>query len=298
MLLKVENISKSYGDITALKDVSVNINKGELLGIIGRNGAGKSTLIKCIVDILEPDEGNILWNNSLNPQKAISIGYLPEERGLYLNATVYEQLEYYALLNGMSKDDFQKNVNVLLTEFQIEEYSKRPIKTLSKGNKQKVQLMTALIHNPEFIFLDEPFSGLDPVNIRFFKDYIKKISRLGKTLIISSHRISDVEELCDRVIMINKGTVIVDEHVDKIINANCDKYRYFIRCNDNRIQNALELNNIAYSSANDGYEIILEREDEIYNLQKIFVDTGIKVDEMVRQKQTLEDIFIKGLDYE
>lgn len=208
MGLKIENLTKTYGDFKALNHVSLEAENGKILGILGRNGAGKTTTIKSIMGIIEPEEGSITFDGIDIRKAKVSIGYLPEERGLYVNAVVKDQLLYFAMLNGMDKKAAFTEIKKLLEEFKIPGYLNKKVKTLSKGNKQKIQLISAILHKPQIVILDEPFSGLDPVNIELFKSTVLDLKKSGATILFSSHRMEDVEEMCDRIVMLNKGNVV------------------------------------------------------------------------------------------
>ena len=214
MGLKIENLNKSYGDFKALKNISFEVDNGQILGILGRNGAGKTTTIKSIMGIIEPESGSITFNGVDIRKSKTSIGYLPEERGLYINANVKDQLLYFAMLNGMTKEKANAEIKRRLKEFGISQYIGSKVKTLSKGNKQKIQLISAILHKPDIVILDEPFSGLDPVNIELFKTTVKNLKKEGATILFSSHRMEDVEEMCDRIVMVKKGEIIENNTVE------------------------------------------------------------------------------------
>ena len=218
MGLKIENLTKTYGDFKALNHVSLEAENGKILGILGRNGAGKTTTIKSIMGIIEPEEGSITFDGIDIRKAKVSIGYLPEERGLYVNAVVKDQLLYFAMLNGMDKKAAFTEIKKLLEEFKIPGYLNKKVKTLSKGNKQKIQLISAILHKPQMVILDEPFSGLDPVNIELFKSTVLDLKKSGATILFSSHRMEDVEEMCDRIVMLNKGNVVENNTVQALIN--------------------------------------------------------------------------------
>ena len=218
MGLKIENLTKTYGDFKALNHVSLEAENGKILGILGRNGAGKTTTTKSIMGIIEPEEGSITFDGIDIRKAKVSIGYLPEERGLYVNAVVKDQLLYFAMLNGMDKKAAFTEIKKLLEEFKIPGYLNKKVKTLSKGNKQKIQLISAILHKPQMVILDEPFSGLDPVNIELFKSTVLDLKKSGATILFSSHRMEDVEEMCDRIVMLNKGNVVENNTVQALIN--------------------------------------------------------------------------------
>lgn len=168
--------------------------------------------------IIEPEEGSITFDGIDIRKAKVSIGYLPEERGLYVNAVVKDQLLYFAMLNGMDKKAAFTEIKKLLEEFKIPGYLNKKVKTLSKGNKQKIQLISAILHKPQMVILDEPFSGLDPVNIELFKSTVLDLKKSGATILFSSHRMEDVEEMCDRIVMLNKGNVVENNTVQALIN--------------------------------------------------------------------------------
>ncbi|MGG5460885.1 ABC transporter ATP-binding protein [Clostridium sp. B9] len=216
MRVEAQGISKTFGDVKALQNLSFTIEKGNALGLLGRNGAGKTTAIRLLLGILPSDTGKVLVDNKKLSFDDNAFGYLPEERGLYLKYTVKNQLLYFAALYGMKKKDALNKIEYWLEKFEISEYLNKKVETLSKGNKQKIQLIVAVMHNPEVIILDEPFSGLDPVNVELFKTVIRELLSEGKTLIFSSHRMADVEEFCDDIIMLKKGETILQGNLNKI----------------------------------------------------------------------------------
>ena len=238
MKLEISHVSKNYGNIRALSDVSFSVDDAQIVGIVGRNGAGKSTLLKLIMNILPCDTGNIKFFNDESsgrlretPKRLtdkMTVGFLPEERGLYLNCTVKEQLLLFAELNGLSKRQAITSIEKYLERLGIPQYLNVKIRKLSKGNKQKIQLISALIHEPALIILDEPFSGLDPVNILLFREVVRNCKQTGRIMMFSSHRLEDVEQLCDYVIFIDKGTVYLQGCVNDI-KKQFDKSEYRIQ---------------------------------------------------------------------
>jgi ABC-2 type transport system ATP-binding protein len=217
MSLVVENISKSFSNVQAVQNLSMQVQSGEIYGFLGPNGAGKTTTMRMILDILRPDTGRITWNNtpvSDIPRKAW--GYLPEERGLYPKMTVEDQLIFLARLYGMPKDTVKRELTEWLERFQITINRKKKVEELSKGNQQKVQFLATILHDPEIMIMDEPFSGLDPVNVNLLKDAFLEMHRRGKTIIFSTHQMEQVEELCENIALINKGQVVVEGSVRQI----------------------------------------------------------------------------------
>jgi ABC-2 type transport system ATP-binding protein len=217
MSLVVENISKSFSNVQAVQNLSMQVQSGEIYGFLGPNGAGKTTTMRMILDILRPDTGRITWKNtpvSDIPRKAW--GYLPEERGLYPKMTVEDQLIFLARLYGMPKETVKRELTEWLERFQITANRKKKVEELSKGNQQKVQFLATILHDPEIMIMDEPFSGLDPVNVNLLKDAFLEMHRRGKTIIFSTHQMEQVEELCENIALINKGQVVVEGSVRQI----------------------------------------------------------------------------------
>ena len=210
MGLVVEQINKSFGQLQVIKDLSMEVREGSIFGFLGANGAGKTTTMRMILDIIRPDSGSITWNgNDVREVPRHDWGYLPEERGLYPKVSVEDQLIFLARLQGLSKPAAQHNLDEWLERFQITEYRKRKVEELSKGNQQKIQFLAAIIHDPLILIMDEPFSGLDPVNANVLKEAFLEMHRRGKTIIFSTHQLEQVEELCEDVLIINKGQTVI-----------------------------------------------------------------------------------------
>ena len=212
--VEVSHLSKSYNGQSVVNDISFNILKGEVFGLIGPNGAGKTTIIRMLLDIIRPDSGDIrILNDTLSGELKNRIGYLPEERGLYKKLTVMETLLYLGALKNMNS---KERVSIFLDKMGMLPHKDKKISELSKGMQQKIQLIAALIHDPEVIILDEPYSGLDPVNMKLVKDLIIELGNEGKTILISTHMMDQVERMCDRIFMIHKGKGVLYGSVDEI----------------------------------------------------------------------------------
>ena len=209
MLLELKNINKSFGEKEVLKGVSFACESGKAFGLLGRNGAGKTTAIRILMGVFPANGGEILLDGNPIDYNKIGLGYLPEERGLYPKKTVIDQLAYFAELKGMKHNDAVKSVDFWLERLDVCEYRNKKLNTLSKGNQQKIQLITALAHNPEIIILDEPFSGLDPVNAMLLKEVVKEQIAQDKIVLFSSHQMSYIEEFCDTVAILNAGKVVL-----------------------------------------------------------------------------------------
>ncbi|AQQ52544.1 ABC transporter ATP-binding protein [Planococcus lenghuensis] len=209
MALEVEHVTKKFGSFTAVDDLSMIVKSGQMYGFLGANGAGKTTTFRMILGLLDPTSGNISWNGRpVTYETSPEIGYLPEERGLYPKMRVSEQLIYLAQLRGMGKTAARQETRKWLERFEVAHYEQKKVEELSKGNQQKIQLIAALLHRPKLLILDEPFSGLDPVNVEMLKAAITDFQKQGATIIFSSHRMEHVEELCDEMSMLHHGKIV------------------------------------------------------------------------------------------
>ncbi|NJB83766.1 ABC transporter ATP-binding protein [Wenyingzhuangia aestuarii] len=216
-ILSIQNLRKTYGAKTALKDVSIHIKKGTIYGLIGQNGAGKTTLIRILNQIIEADSGQILLNNQIiSPEDIKSLGYLPEERGLYKNMSIEEQALYFGQLKGMTKTAAKEQLNYWLERFDIVNWKKKKIQDLSKGMAQKVQFIITVLHQPELLILDEPFSGFDPINAQLIADEIKNLAKHGTSIIFSSHRMESVADMCDALSLIHHGEIVLEGSITDI----------------------------------------------------------------------------------
>ena len=216
MILQLKNIDKSFGEKEVLKGVSFTAEGGKAFGLLGRNGAGKTTSIRILMNVFPANSGEVLIDGKPIDYDKIGIGYLPEESGLYPKKLIIDQLVYFAELKGMSTKDATKAVDYWLDRLGMSEYRNKRLDTLSKGNQQKIQLVTALAHNPHIVILDEPFSGLDPVNAMLLKDVVKEQIAQGKIVLFSSHQMSYIEEFCDSIAIINAGKVAISGDLHEI----------------------------------------------------------------------------------
>jgi len=225
-VLEIQNVSKEYDNKKALHSVSLEVKKGRIFGLLGPNGAGKTTLIRIINQITAPDEGAILFNGEKFKRKHIqNIGYLPEERGLYKSMKVGEQCLYLAQLKGLSKNDAKQKIHHWFKKLDMMSWLNKKIEELSKGMAQKVQFVSTVIHQPKLIILDEPFTGFDPINSELIKNEIITLKESGSTIILSTHRMESIEELCDDIALINSGQCILNGSVEEIKN-NFKEYIY------------------------------------------------------------------------
>ncbi len=230
-MLKVEHIQKYYGDLLAVDDLSFSVKKGEILALLGANGAGKTTTFRILLSLLEANAGTVTLNGEkITYETMEQIGFVPEERSLFTKLTVEEQLLYYGKLKGMTTEKIEKKMDEMLEEFQISHYRKRKIKELSKGNQQKIQFISAILNDPILLILDEPFTGLDPLNVKLFKDTIFRLKKQGCMIIFSSHQMEYIEQFCEKIVLLVKGKVILTGYLKDIKKAY-QKMNIFIRGN-------------------------------------------------------------------
>ncbi|WP_037285117.1 ABC transporter ATP-binding protein [Saccharibacillus sacchari] len=216
MTLEIRHLGKQYGEVKVVDDISLTVRSGEAFGLLGGNGAGKTTTIRSVLGLLEHEHGEVLWNGKPFLSNRPSVGYLPEERGLYPKETVSEQLIYLARLEGMKKTAAQSVLKSWLERLGIAEHEHKRVEQLSKGNQQKVQIISALIHDPELVILDEPFSGLDPVNADMLASVVKEQIAKGKALVFSSHQMMQVEQFCEQICILKRGRVQIDGRLSEI----------------------------------------------------------------------------------
>jgi ABC-2 type transport system ATP-binding protein len=220
MALVVESISKRFGDVVALDDVSFRVEPGRIFGLLGANGAGKTTSMRIVLDILRADRGKVTWQGRPNTElPRRTWGYLPEERGLYPRMRVGEQLRFFSALYGIPDERARQVIAEWLERFRIPEYLDRKVEELSKGNQQKIQFMAAILHDPDVLIMDEPFTGLDPINVRLLKEAFLAMRDRGKTLIFSTHQMETVEEVCEAIAIVDRGRVVVSGPVREVKRA-------------------------------------------------------------------------------
>lgn len=292
MSLVLKNVSKTFVGKQAVDNVSFTLEKPGVYGLLGTNGAGKTTTIRMLLGIIKKDSGEITWKGNPVDRKNVNFGYLPEERGVYPKTKIFDQLMYFAELKGMKKQEAIEEINKWAKKLKVEEYLQLPAEKLSKGNQQKIQFMTAVIHNPELVVLDEPFSGLDPVNTEILKNIIIDLIKNGKYVIMSAHQMATIEEFCSDILILNKGKTVLQGNLKEIketypanrveINVKQD-IRNYIK------EFELEIEN----ETNNNYIIKIIDEEKAYNLLKKLVEQGIKVDKFEIKRPTLNDIFIE-----
>jgi ABC-2 type transport system ATP-binding protein len=288
--IEVNHILKAYGNRAAVNDVSFNVNQGEIFGLIGPNGAGKTTTIRMMMDIIKPDSGDIkIMGEKLNEGSKNKIGYLPEERGLYKKMTVIDSILFFASLKGVDKELARKRGEELLKRADLLQHRNKRIEELSRGMGQIIQVIITIIHEPDLIILDEPFSGLDPVNTQLLKDLIRDLKSKGKTIIMSTHLMNDIEELCDRLLMINKGRTVLYGSVSEV------KSKY--RNNAVLVETVGELGKIEgvieQRPHNGALELMLDAQTTPQMLLERLVKRGIVVNRFELSTPSLTEIFIK-----
>ena len=292
MGLKLKNVSKMFVGKQAVDNISFELNKPGVFGLLGTNGAGKTTTIRMLLGIIKKDTGEITWNGKKVERKSVNFGYLPEERGVYPKTKIYDQLMYFAKLKGMSQKDADESIKKWAKILKVEEYLPMIAEKLSKGNQQKIQFMTAIIHNPELIVLDEPFSGLDPVNTEILKNVIINLVKEGKYIIMSSHQMSSIEEFCTDILILNKGKTVLKGNL-KEIKEGYKANRLELSTNKNIDEYIKEFNMKVEFSKNNEYSIKIDSEEKAHQLLEKLVTNHIEVDKFEIKKPTLNDIFIE-----
>jgi len=292
MGLFLKNVSKTFVGKRAVDNISFELNKPGVFGLLGTNGAGKTTTIRMLLGIIKKDSGEITWNGKVVDRKSVNFGYLPEERGVYPKTKIYNQLMYFAELKGMKKEEADETIKNWAQKLKVEEYLDKPAEKLSKGNQQKIQFMTAVIHNPELLVLDEPFSGLDPVNTELLKNIIINLVKEGKYIIMSAHQMSTIEEFCSDILILNKGKTVIKGNL-KEIKDTYPANRVQIETNENIEKDIKKLGFEIENVKNYSYTIKISDEQKAHELLKELVLKGITIDKFEIMKPTLNDIFIE-----
>jgi ABC-2 type transport system ATP-binding protein len=290
--LVLKNVSKTFVGKRAVDNISFELNKPGVFGLLGTNGAGKTTTIRMLLGIIKKDSGEITWNGKAVDRKSVNFGYLPEERGVYPKTKIYNQLMYFAELKGMKKEEADEAIKNWAQKLKVEEYLDKPAEKLSKGNQQKIQFMTAVIHNPELLVLDEPFSGLDPVNTELLKNIIINLVKEGKYIIMSAHQMSTIEEFCSDILILNKGKTVIKGNL-KEIKDTYPANRVQIETNENIETDIKKLGFEIENIKNYSYTVKIFDEQKAHELLKELVIKGITINKFEIMKPTLNDIFIE-----
>lgn len=290
-MLKVENVTKYYGDIKAVDNLSFTIEPGEVFGLLGVNGAGKTTTFRMIMGLLEPNKGSITINDKKIDYKLVEkIGFLTEERSLLTKLTVKEQVIYYGTLKGMKEKDILKKLDYWLDRFGVSDYKERKIKELSKGNQQKIQFITAIIHEPDLLVLDEPFTGLDPINVESFMSVIREFKQKGKMIIFSSHRMEHVELFCEKLVILKKGRAVLSGNL-KDIKKNYQKK--IIRISGDVDIDTLKNTKGVIDVIKENLEIVVKIESDKF-IENVFevVKRSSNVTKFIVEDASLNEIFL------
>ena len=292
MGLILKNVSKTFTGKKVVDNISFSLEEPGVFGLLGTNGAGKTTTIRMLLGIIKKDSGEITWNGKKVDRKSVNFGYLPEERGVYPKVKIYDQLMYFAELKGMKRSEADKTINEWAKRLKVEEYMQQPAEKLSKGNQQKIQFMTAVIHNPELVVLDEPFSGLDPVNTELLKNIIIDLVKNGKYVIMSAHQMATIEEFCSDILILNKGKTVLQGNLRKI-KESYPANRVKIETNKNIDEYVKQLELEIENETNNDYTIKISDENKAHELLKKLIENEIIVNKFEIMKPTLNDIFIE-----
>ena len=292
MGLILKNVSKTFTGKKVVDNISFSLEEPGVFGLLGTNGAGKTTTIRMLLGIIKKDSGEITWNGKKVDRKSVNFGYLPEERGVYPKVKIYDQLMYFAELKGMKRSEADKTINEWAKRLKVEEYIQQPAEKLSKGNQQKIQFMTAVIHNPELVVLDEPFSGLDPVNTELLKNIIIDLVKNGKYVIMSAHQMATIEEFCSDILILNKGKTVLQGNLRKI-KESYPANRVKIETNKNINEYIKNLELEIENETNNDYTIKISDENKAHELLKKLIENEVIVNKFEIMKPTLNDIFIE-----
>lgn len=298
-MLKVKNITKYYGTKKAVDNLSFGVGDGEIFGLLGANGAGKTTTFRMIMGLLEANSGSVtLDGKKIDYQLVEKIGFVTEERSLLTKLTVKEQLIYYGILKGMNEEDILKKMDYLLDRFKISEYKNRKIKELSKGNQQKIQFIAAILNDPKLLILDEPFTGLDPINVKLFKEVILELKANGCSIIFSSHQMEHIEEFCEKLVILVKGNVVLGGYLSDI-KKEYQKQNIFIKGDIDVTKLKKVVGVIDVSRNNDEYVVKLENK-KVVNDVFLAISKFSNITKFVVEEASLNEIFIAkvGESYE
>jgi ABC-2 type transport system ATP-binding protein len=294
-IISVQNVSKHYGDYTAVNSINLELKKGCLFGLLGPNGAGKTSLIRMMTTITSIDEGQILFNGvPLNGKSPQYIGYMPEERGLYKKMKVGEQLLYLAQLKGMSKKEANEKICFWMERFEIMDWWSKEINELSKGMQQKIQFISTVVHEPELLILDEPFSGLDPINTNLIKSEIFRLKEKGTTIIFSTHRMEQVEEICEEIMLVNKGNTVLGGNIQDIRNTY--KKNHFEIKTANPLNNTDNIPGTVLDQQGNTMIVHLENDKDSNELIKYFINKGERLISFKEILPSLNEIFIQTVE--
>lgn len=296
LALTVQNVSKSFGSKKAVDNLSFEISQPGVFGLLGTNGAGKTTTIRMILGIIPKDEGVIHWDGKEITSKTVRYGYMPEERGIYPKVKILEQLTYFGQLRGMSRHDAAKAAKYWLERLGVAEYQNTLAEKLSKGNQQKIQLIAAIIHDPELIFLDEPFSGLDPINTDVFKNIIEELISQNKIIVMSSHQMFTIEQYCRDLVILNKGCTVLKGNL-RAIKGGYGHTNLSLGCSPEAFEKALpvveRLGIKLIEKRANAYEFKINGDESAHAFLRELVDSGICPDRFEIREPSLHEIFVE-----
>ena len=288
--LILQDVSKSFAGKRVVDRISLTLDRPGVYGLLGTNGAGKTTTIRMLLGIITKDSGEITWNGQNVDRKTVNFGYLPEERGVYPKVKIFDQLMYFAELKGMNKISAATSIQKWAKRLKVEEYLNVPAERLSKGNQQKIQFMTAILHDPDLIVLDEPFSGLDPVNTDILKNIIIDLVRQSKFIIMSAHQMPTIEEFCNDILILNRGKTVLQGNL-KHIKSTYPANRLVISTGNDI---SIYLQNFTIENQTDSqYTLKIQSETSAQQLLHDLVENNISIDKFEIMKPTLNDIFIE-----
>ena len=292
MGLELVDVCKNFGTKKAVKNLNISIDKPGVYGLLGTNGAGKTTTIRMILGIIKKTSGKITWNGKEVTRENVNFGYMPEERGVYPKTKIYDQLMYFARLKGQKVAEANNAIDYWLKRLKMEEYKNVLAEKLSKGNQQKIQFIISVMNDPELIVLDEPFSGLDPVNTEILSEVMKELIKKGKYIIMSSHQMASIEEFCTDLTILNRGNTVLQGNLEKIKNSYPSEKLEVI--SEHNIDDLLKQFNLEILENKDNHYLIkMKEEKQGYELFKKLANDDIKINKFELKKPTLAEIFIE-----
>jgi len=292
-IVEVSQIAKSFGDTKAVRDVTFSVNPGEIFGMLGPNGAGKTTTIRIMLDIFKPDQGEVsIFGGSMTEEKKERIGYMPEERGLYQDISLNKCLIYLGSLKGLSKADVETRLDPLLERFDLADHKQKKVKELSKGMQQKAQIINTILHQPDLIIIDEPFTSLDPINTQMVKDVMRELRENGTTIIMSTHQMHQVEELSDRIILINEGRDVLYGDLDEIRRSYAGNAVLIRATGDLPVIKGVEQS----LSSNGAVKLILETGTNPQDVLHRLSEENVVIEKFEIAVPNLDEIFIQVVE--
>ena len=292
MGLELKDVCKVFGDKEAVHKINLKLDKPGVYGLLGTNGAGKTTTIRMILGIIKKTSGTVTWNGKEVVRENVNFGYLPEERGVYPKTKVYDQLLYFAKLKGMKKEEASKAIDYWLKRLEVEEYRNMLADKLSKGNQQKIQFITAILHDPELVVLDEPFSGLDPINTEILKGVMKELISKDKYIIMSSHQMASVEEFCTDITILNRGKTVLQGNLPKIKNSyKSDKIEI---STEEPIEDFIKKSGLEIlEKREEDYILKIQSEEQGHEILKELMNQNVGIRKFEMKKPSLNEIFIE-----